>query len=218
MVEKAAALLCEKTLLFLKSKQHVVIALPGGRSVAGIYENLRDCPLPWGRVHIFLLDERLVPADHPESNYRLVQQHLGSGVISPLIYPLHLDVDNPAQSVKDYNSQLERYGSRFDIVLASSGEDGHIASLFPNHHSMEEKTGGFFLFHDSPKPPLSRMTASQTLIRQSDTGIVLFFGDAKRRALNSFLKSQQPINECPARIFTLLPHHYVLTDLEVNSP
>lgn len=218
MVDRASSLLCEKTLMFLKKKQNVVIAVPGGRSVAAIYQRFRDCSLPWDRIHIFLLDERLVPANHPESNYRLVKEHLGHKAARHTIHQFKYDADNPSQSVVDYNRELKRCGERFDIVLASSGEDGHIASLFPNHHSVEQNTNGFFLLHDSPKPPPGRMSASRELIRQSDIGIVLFFGSGKQNALGSFLNKQLSIRECPARIFTMLPNYYLLTDLEAETP
>lgn len=218
MVEKTSSLLCEKTLMFLKKKQDVVIAVPGGRSVADIYKRFRDCPLPWDRIHIFLLDERLVPADHPESNYKLVKEHLGAKVPANMIHQFRYDVDNPRQSVIDYGKELQSCGSRFDIVLASSGEDGHIGSLFPNHHLIDQNNNGFFLLYDSPKPPPGRMSASYGLIRQADTGIILFFGSGKRNALRSFFNKQLSYKECPARIMTELSHYYLLTDLEVETP
>lgn len=217
MAEKATTLLCEATLRLLRKKQNVAIAVPGGRSVVDIYKSFGDATLPWERINIFLLDERLVPADHPESNYRLVREHLGSKISPDIIHQFNYCVDNPAQSVTDYSRDLERCGGRFDIVLASSGEDGHIASLFPNHPSAGQDENGFFLIYDSPKPPSGRMSASYGLIRQADTGIVLFFGSGKGGALRNFFNRQLTYKECPARIMTELPHYYLLTDQEVET-
>jgi 6-phosphogluconolactonase len=216
LTEKAATILFDTTIRLLRKKKKVVIAVPGGKSVAGIYENFREYPLPWDRIHMFLLDERLVGADHPDSNYKLVREHMGSEVVPLSIHQFTYDAKNPRQSIVDYREELNRYGGRFDIVLASSGEDGHIGSLFPNHHSLQKNRHDFFLMDDSPKPPPGRMAASFDLIQRADTGIVLFFGSSKRKALCHFLNSQLSYTECPARIITRLPYYYVLTDQEVN--
>lgn len=217
MSEKASSLIYKALVLYLKNKENVVLAVPGGRSVVGIYDKLRTCALPWKRIHIFLLDERLVPADHPESNYRLVKEHMGNEIATNMIYQFKYSSNNPNQSIADYNYALNRCGGRFDIVLASSGEDGHIASLFPEHHSITRQKSGFFLIDDSPKPPPARMSASCELIRQADTGIVLFLGSGKRTALKNFQNKQLSYHECPAKIMAQLPHHYLLTDLEVDT-
>lgn len=216
LAEKAASILYNTTLSLLRKKKDVVVAVPGGQSVSGIYENFRDYALPWDRIHIFLLDERLVAPDHPDSNYKLVREHMGSGVVPVMIHPFIYDFKNPIQSVIDYRATLNQCGGQFDIVLASSGEDGHIGSLFPNHHSLEKNQRGFFLLDDSPKPPAGRMSASFDLIRQADTGIVLFFGSTKCQALGNFLHPQMSCKECPAKVIVQLPHYYVLTDQEVN--
>ncbi len=217
LAKKAASILYNTTIRLLREKKNVVIAVPGGRSVASIYENFQDYTLPWNRVHMFLLDERLVTAGHPDSNYKLVSEHMGSEVVPVSIHQFTYDAKSPRQSVIDYRKELNRYGGRFDIVLASSGEDGHIGSLFPNHHSLEKNRYGFFLLDDSPKPPSGRMAASFDLIQQADTGIVLFFGNSKRKALHHFLNSQLSYKECPARIIIQLPYYYVLTDQEIKA-
>ena len=217
MAEKAASILYDTTIRLLREKKKVVIAVPGGRSVAGVYEKFRHCALPWDRVHIFLLDERLVAADHPDSNYKLIREYMVNKAGSVLIHPFMYDVKHPMQSIIDYKEELNRCGGRLDIVLASSGEDGHIGSLFPNHPSLKKNQDGFFLLDDSPKPPAERMAASFELIRQADTGIVLFFGNSKREALRRFQNTQLSYKECPARIMIQLPHYYLLTDLEVNA-
>ena len=165
LAKKAASILYNTTLRLLRKKKDVVIAVPGGQSVSGIYENFRDYTLPWDRIHMFLLDERLVAADHPDSNYRLVREHMGSEVVPVMIHQFIYDFKNPIQSVIDYREKLNHCGGQFDIVLASSSEDGHIGSLFPNHHSLEKNQHGFFLLDDSPKPPPGRMSASFDLIQ-----------------------------------------------------
>lgn len=217
LAERAATILFETTSRLLKVKKEIVIAVPGGNSVAVIYDIFREYTLPRGRIHFFLLDERLVPVDHPESNYRLVKEHMGKMAESVSIHPFLYDEKHPVQSIVDYREDLNRCGGQFNIVLASSGEDGHIGSLFPNHPLLKESQDDFFLLDDSPKAPAKRMTAGLPLIRQADTGIVLFFGSSKREALRRFQELQLSYEECPAKVMAELPNHYVLTDQEVYT-
>lgn len=215
---RAAEILSKTISGLLQRKETVVIAVPGGRSVADIYHNLQRYTLPWNRIHIFLLDERLVAEDHLESNYRLVKEHMGGSVPPDMIHQFKYSADNFTQAVFDYEKELDRCGGQFDIVLASSGEDGHIASLFPKHHSVEQEKNGFFLLNDAPKPPPGRMSASDSLIRQASVGMVIFSGGTKLNALHNFLDTEQTYRDCPAKIIAELPLYYLLTDQEVETP
>jgi 6-phosphogluconolactonase len=214
----AARIITERIDVLLGKQQHVVIAFPGGRSVSEICENLCKQDIPWQHVHVFLLDERLVPLDDPQSNYRLVRRHLPHDLPEGVLHPFNFNPADPLMSTASYEDELQRCGGRFDIVLASSGEDGHIASIFPNHHSVKQKKEGFILMDDAPKPPKGRMSAGLELIRKSDTGLLLFLGNAKRNALQKFYSQELSYIQCPARIMTQLPRCYIFTDQEVDSP
>ncbi len=218
LAEKAALLLHEAARLALKNQAHAVIALPGGTSVVEIYKKLGKQSLDWDRIHFFLLDERLVPVDQPESNFRLVQEYLGRTAPHAVIHRFTHYPDNPDQGILAYNRELKACGSRFDIVLASSGEDGHIGSLFPNHPLLEKDDDGFLLISDAPKPPPGRMSAGRQLIRRADTGILLFFGNGKAAALRDFLDEQLSYTQCPAKLIAGLPNFYLLTDQEIETP
>jgi len=71
---------------------------------------------------------------------------------------------------------------KFDLILISSGEDGHVAALFPNHHSVRKQAEYFLTMNDSPKPPPERMTASLSLLKRSTIALVLFYGEGKKDA------------------------------------
>lgn len=218
MVEKGALLLSQACKAFISKKGRVVLAVPGGRSVVDIFRLFNSFNLEWRKVHIFMLDERLVPNDHPESNYRLVKQSLGRPAVAGTIHPFSYNPETPTESVTAYGEELAGYGGSFDIVLASSGEDGHIGSLFPNHPSVQAKGGRFILVNNSPKPPSGRMSASVELLCRSDTGILLFFGDGKRKSLRNLRKNHLTYHQCPAKIITMMSTYYVLTDQEVDGP
>ncbi len=218
LAEDAARIIAERIDVLLEKQAHAVIAVPGGRSVSRVFENLCKYNIPWQQIRLFLLDERMVALDDPQSNYRLVSGHLPENLPEGVLYPFRFDPDNPVSGVSAYQDKLHHCGGHFDIVLASSGEDGHIASIFPHHHSVHSKSSDFILMNDAPKPPPGRMSASCELISKADTGIVLFLGTAKRGALKNLFNPHLSYLECPAKIITQLPCCYVLTDQEVNAP
>ncbi len=173
-----------------------IIGIVGGRSVKGIYEqlDLKGC-------EIFFIDEREVPLDSEESNYNLVK---GMDNVHPYDY---------TKGVHAYGNELSDYGGKFDLVIVSAGEDGHIGGLFPNHHSVQNRTTGFIRMDDSPKLPKQRMTASRKLLETAQVGIVVFFGKGKRKALETFQNESISVEHCPAKIIKNIPEWYVVTDL-----
>jgi 6-phosphogluconolactonase len=218
LAEKAAALLAQGIRRCLAEKTEAVLAVPGGRSVAAVLAGLRRQEVSWGQLHIFLLDERLVPTDHADSNFRLVKEQLETINQPEMLHPFRYHPENPHKGVAEYKEELQRHGGRFDIVLASSGEDGHIASLFPRHPSISNPADTFILVNDAPKPPPMRMSASRALIGRADTGVVLFLGSAKAGALRNALDGKIPVDDCPAKIVMDLHHYALLTDQEVVWP
>ncbi len=90
------------------------------------------------------------------------------------------------RGAKRYEEVLAKHGFRYDIILLSSGEDGHVGALYPHHHSIMDKHHGFIVMDDSPKPPPERMTSSLSLMQTADTALILFVGEAKREAYIKF--------------------------------
>ena len=96
-------------------KDYVVLGVPGGRSAAEIFEALKKEDISWDKVHVFMVDERLVPEDHEDSNFRLVKEHLAEALPEENVHPYN----------ENYEQELKKYGGAYDIILLSSGEDGH---------------------------------------------------------------------------------------------
>ena len=88
---KAAWILVEAIQTLLETKSKVIVAVPGGRSVCGIFQKLAEEDVDWHRVHLFMVDERLVPKDHPESNFRVVIESLGEIVPATSLHPFVYD-------------------------------------------------------------------------------------------------------------------------------
>lgn len=154
-----------QTKIILDTKDFVTWAMPGGRSVSGIFRALSNrYDLPWGKIHFFIVDERLVPLDDIESNYRSLEENLIDGPLKKgyisreNIHPFIFKPDKDDNGSGDYGRELKRFGGYFDIMLLSSGEDGHIAGIYPSHHSIKNNYKYFFTMDDYPKPPKERMS------------------------------------------------------------
>jgi 6-phosphogluconolactonase len=130
------------------------ICLSGGATPRPVYEFLAEPAIatrfPWRRVHWFFGDERFVPHDHPDSNYRMVYEALISRapIASANVHAVPVDGLSPQRAALAYEAALKRhYGAErlepdrplFDVTLLGIGADGHTASLFPGHPSLSER-------------------------------------------------------------------------------
>jgi 6-phosphogluconolactonase len=206
----------------LETQPHVVLALPGGQSPTQLFRRLAQlATIDWSRVHIFMLDERLVSLDSPDSNYRQVQELL----IDPLVEQGLLPPDNAHPFLYDstaadlgvaaYTQELHALGGRFDMVIVGVGEDGHTAALFPNHAALYATTD-FVTLDDSPKPPAKRLTSTPALLARTQMAMVLFIGETKREAYANWLNPNMEIAACPAKVFTAIADLAVVTDLSLT--
>jgi 6-phosphogluconolactonase len=218
--EAATAAICESIARMGAERGRLILGLCGGRSAEGIFRRLAACPqLPWKQTHLFMVDERMVPLDHPDSNFALARIHL----ITPLVkagllppensHPLELNPTDPESGVAKLTKMFDACGDRFDIALLSAGEDGHIAGLYPNHHSIRSNERLFLTMEDSPKPPPNRLTSSRALLGRSRACVLLFMGEAKRAALDRFLSDPIDVESCPAQIVRQIGETHVFTDL-----
>jgi 6-phosphogluconolactonase len=130
----------------------LAISLSGGSTPRRLYQLLAEAPfrdaMPWSRIHWFWGDERFVPPDHPDSNYRMVREALLSRATVPPanIHPVPTGGD-PATAARDFERTLQSfYGASaldpahplFEIELLGLGPDGHTASLFPGTKVLDE--------------------------------------------------------------------------------
>jgi 6-phosphogluconolactonase len=129
------------------------ISLSGGSTPKRLYERLAAPEIasrfPWKRTHWFWGDERFVPHDHPDSNYRMAREAFLSRVAVPAdnIHAVPTEGLSPDQAAIAYETTLKRfYGADtlapgrplFDVTLLGIGDDGHTASLFPGQPALRE--------------------------------------------------------------------------------
>jgi 6-phosphogluconolactonase len=102
----------------------------------------------------------------------------------------------------------------YDIALLSSGEDGHIAGLFPEHNTIRDDSDFYIKTNNSPKPPAGRMSSSRKLLARSGSMLLLFYGPGKKLAYHKFTDRELPVENCPARLALEVKDSYILTDQE----
>lgn len=125
------------------------VALAGGNTPRPVYEKLASelyrREVDWTSVQVFFSDERFVPPDSPESNYRMVQEALLSHVEIPegFVHPVATVDVSPEESARLYEEGVRRVLAaglaevpRFDLILLGLGPDGHTASLFPGTEAL----------------------------------------------------------------------------------
>nr|VFJ68204.1 MAG: 6-phosphogluconolactonase [Candidatus Kentron sp. FW] len=219
--KKALAIFSRITTRILECQEYLVLGICGGRSIAAIFSHFpKTNDILWKRIHIFMVDERLVSIDHPDSNFnnarKIFIESLTHSKVLPAenIHPLIIDESREDFGVKKYQEKLNSLGGKFDVVILGIGEDGHIAGLFPRHHSMENDEESFITFDDSPKAPDNRMSASRKLILKSQAALAFFVGKSKQNALDIFRDNGTEAKRCPAKILKQLPEAFIFTDLK----
>jgi 6-phosphogluconolactonase len=108
------------------------LLVPGGRTPLPLFRALRRSDLAWQKIAISLTDERWVPANHADSNERLVRAELlvDAAAVARFV-PLHNAAPTAALGAANSWSDLSGFARPFDVVVLGMGEDGHFASLFP---------------------------------------------------------------------------------------
>jgi len=201
----------------LSRKRSFVMGIPGGRAVQGIFKRLGyNSKIGWKDTHIFMVDERLVGPEGKESNISLakelfIDKLLRQKKIDPEnIHPFSYSKDDIKKGLSDYKEQLKRLGSKYDLMILSSGEDSHIASLFPGHSSIVDDSPDYIWMDDSPKPPPARISVSRKMLLRSGYCIILFYGDSKTEAFKRYMDKGNDVYDCPAKLAQGIRNSYAL--------
>jgi 6-phosphogluconolactonase len=172
------------------------VCLSGGSTPRRLYERLATpgvaSRFPWRRSHWFWGDERFVPHDHPDSNYRMARVALLSRVPIPddNIHAIPTEGLSPEQAAAAYETTLSRfYGADmlsperplFDVTLLGIGKDGHTASLFPGQPALHEKRRWAVAVIGAKSEP--RITLTYPALNSSRDVAFLAAGEEKRQPL-----------------------------------
>ena len=182
------------------------VALAGGSTPKATYETLaRDYAdsLDWSRVHVFFGDERTVPGDHADSNYRMADEALLSHVPVGGVYRMRGEL--PADGAADvYEEELKSFFGTagepptFDLVHLGIGGDGHTASLFPNTAALDV-TDRWVVQNSVPKMDTTRITLTRPVLNAARAVRFLVAGEDKAEALAEVLEGDADPHEYPSK-------------------
>jgi 6-phosphogluconolactonase len=155
-------------------------ALTGGSAAKGLYPRLARADVNWKKTHVYFGDERCVPPDDAESNFRLAHDVLlgPAGVPPGQVHRVRGEL-SPGAAAAEYARALPV----LDVVHLGMGPDGHVCSLFPGHPLLAEATARVAALTDSPKPPPARVTLTLPALREAGALWFLVTGEAKREVV-----------------------------------
>ncbi|TWT80694.1 6-phosphogluconolactonase [Planctomycetes bacterium CA13] len=182
------------------------VSLSGGSTPKRLYEMIAQRDLDWTRIHWFWGDERNVPSDSPDSNFKMVREAIldKRKVPQANIHNVPVNVDDPASAALAYERTLREHFSdqpmpAWDLVLLGMGDDAHTASLFPRTKAIDESSR-WFVENWVEKFDAFRYTLTAPAINSGKEIWFLVAGDSKKTALaNVFSENQRP-NEYPSQL------------------
>jgi 6-phosphogluconolactonase len=165
------------------------LVLAGGNTPKRCYELLAGAEVKWGRVTVLFGDERCVPPDHPDSNYRMAREALLDRVAPATVHRIAGEL-GPDEAAAAYDSLVGALAP-LDVVLLGAGEDGHTASLFPGHPEVQAK-GWAVGVRNAPKPPPDRVSITLAALQGARHVIVLATGSGKADAVAKARRGEVP--------------------------
>ncbi|CAG8515677.1 7642_t:CDS:2 [Ambispora gerdemannii] len=180
----------------IQTRGRFTVGLSGGSLPKILAADLvkRGDAVEWDKLTVFFCDERLVPLDHEDSNYRLCHEELFSKVPIPeaQIHTINADLlDNADEVAEDYKDRLINVFAAmnsakfpvFDLLLLGIGPDGHTCSLFPGHSSLENTVDWVISEENSPKPPPRRITLTLPVLNHAHNVCFVATGEGKQDML-----------------------------------
>jgi 6-phosphogluconolactonase len=198
----------------IAARQQFSIALSGGSTPKMLFErlaqeDLRD-QVDWSRIHVFWGDERAVPPDHEDSNYRVASELLLHRVpiLAANVHRIHGEKE-PLIAARDYEDDLRAYFSaqpsqrdtlvaRFDLVLLGMGDDGHTASLFPGAAAIHE-TQHWVCAYQVEKLDAWRISLTPLAINGARQVTFVVTGENKAKRLRQVLYGPYQPNALPSQ-------------------
>ena len=186
------------------------LALAGGSTPKGLYKLLPGLPqgtVSWDRVFVFFGDERHVPPDHADSNFRMASESFLSKVPLPEKNIFRVAAENPDADAAalDYEQSLRGFFDvrpgdfpRFDLILLGMGPDGHAASLFPHSKGLRERSR-WVIANWVEKFNTARITFTYPVLNQAAGVLFLVSGAEKQDALFQVLRGKPAPEEFPSQ-------------------
>ena len=191
----------------IHARDRFTVALAGGSTPKRVYTLLARAQLDWYRIEVFWGDERCVPPDHEDSNYRMAAETLLDQISIPPENVHRILGELPAiEAARHYEVELRHvFGtplSRFDLILLGLGSDGHTASLFPGSPVIHEEIrwASPVLLDPPPTPFVDRVTLTPPVINSAIDVIFLVSGTEKADILARVMQNVRRPDLLPAQV------------------
>jgi 6-phosphogluconolactonase len=202
LFQAAAEEFAEIATAAVQAQGRFTVALSGGSTPRGMFNLLageKFASLPWSKFYFFWGDERHVPPDNPDSNYRMAYEALLSKVPVPKENVLRVPTENKDadSAARVYEETLKNFFKlrpgevlRFDLILLGMGPDGHTASLFPDSVALQEDER-LVVANWVEKFKTFRITFTYPVINNAVCVMFLVSGEDKAPALHEVLENQE---------------------------
>jgi 6-phosphogluconolactonase len=190
----------------VKNKGYFSVALSGGKTPVTFYEKLStEKAFPWGKTHVFMVDERFVPYESDENNYNLINRTLLRHVnMAPgNVHPISTSESSPDTSAERYEEDIASYCKtvrtslpRLDLILLGIGEDGHTASLFPGAPALNETRRWAVSVCPPDASKKERITLTFPVINNAENIIFMVEGEKKAGIVREVIQDEN--NKLPA--------------------
>jgi 6-phosphogluconolactonase len=208
LMEAAAQEVLKAALEAVSEHGRFTWALSGGSTPRGLYRLLASDPfrdrMPWTSTHFFWGDERHVPPDHPESNYRMAREAMLDAVPVPAenIHRIHAEEPDAERAAMEYEEEIRAFlgpAPRFDLVLLGLGKDAHTASLFPGSAAVREREHLVIAPWVEAQKTL-RITLTPPVLNHAARVVFLVSGEDKAEALRTVIEGEREPERYPAQI------------------
>ncbi|MBW3660268.1 MAG: 6-phosphogluconolactonase [Gemmatimonadetes bacterium] len=216
LYERAARRVAEAARASTAARGRFAVALSGGSTPRPLFERLADPTrgqaVAWEIAHVFWADERCVPQDHEDSNYRLANEALLEAVAIPpeRVHRIHGEELDPEEAAARYERELRetlsvppRATPHLDLVLLGLGPDGHTASLFPDSEALDRADRLVVeVAASEPRmqpPVVERITLTPRAINAAYEVLFLVTGEAKAPAVAAVLEGPREPARWPAQ-------------------
>lgn len=198
---KAAELFVQISRLAIQHNGRFSVALSGGNTPRALYSLLATdayrTKIDWSKVHVFWGDERCVPPDDEQSNYRMARETLllHVPIPQPNIHRIRAEMPDHNVAAEDYEKQLRSFFQfesdlpRFDLILLGMGPDGHTASLFPGTAALQDTTH-LVIANYVEKFGTFRITLTYPVINNAANILFLVSGADKAQVLKEILEGK----------------------------
>ena len=200
-MDVAAKFICKHAVASCEDHGFFTFMLAGGNTPRPLYRLLAKRPyvndMPWERTHVFWGDERYVPADHQDSNFKMASDEMLSLVKigDRQIHRVPVEESTVEKAAAGYEAKIKQFFEavysddeerladpfpRFDLIILGMGGDGHMASLFPDSPALKEERKWIApVVEPSGKPPLPRVTVTIPVINNAVCVMFLVTGQEK---------------------------------------